>query len=274
MASGRSYSRNHHTASIATVFRYETPAAQSRRRHNIDVADDDTLEAFFKALVSIRVNNGSVEKNTLPKVEGRFHHCAGANCEQRIFSARSDRLRAAATVSANAAICTPRPASISTSVVVSGQAFEPGNTERTRICGCVALQGPASPNETPRLVSLARQSIVSEWRCHALSSLWSDGSAGFRHRHGHLAINLADRETAITALQTGLDLGMNHIDTAEIYGDAELVIGDAIRGRRDGAFIAARNAEALRALALASRKGPARFATSFTDAAPFRWKKP
>ena len=26
-------------------------------------------------------------------------------------------------------------------MVVSGQAFEPGNSERTRIYGCVALQG-------------------------------------------------------------------------------------------------------------------------------------
>ena len=50
-------------------------------------------------------------------------------------------------------------------------------------------------------------------------------------------IDLANRETAIAALQTSLDLGMNHIDTAEMYGDADLVIGDAIRGRRDEAFL-------------------------------------
>ncbi|MGA7329994.1 MAG: aldo/keto reductase, partial [Rhodomicrobium sp.] len=50
-------------------------------------------------------------------------------------------------------------------------------------------------------------------------------------------IDAGDRETAIAALQAGLDLGMNHIDTAEMYGDAEIVIGDAIRGRRDEAFL-------------------------------------
>ncbi len=50
-------------------------------------------------------------------------------------------------------------------------------------------------------------------------------------------IDLADRRTAIRALQTGLDHGMNHIDTAEMYGDAELVIQDAIRERRDEAFL-------------------------------------
>src|SRR5262245_36258918 len=35
----------------------------------------------------------------------------------------------------------------------------------------------------------------------------------------------------------GLDLGMNHIDTAEMYGDAEEIVGEAIAGRRDEAFL-------------------------------------
>jgi len=46
-----------------------------------------------------------------------------------------------------------------------------------------------------------------------------------------------DRKRAIAALQRGLDLGMSHIDTAEMYGDAELVIADAIAGRRDDVFL-------------------------------------
>jgi len=46
-----------------------------------------------------------------------------------------------------------------------------------------------------------------------------------------------DRKRAIAALQRGLDLGMTHIDTAEMYGDAELVIADAITGRRDEVFL-------------------------------------
>src|SRR4029079_9903023 len=46
-----------------------------------------------------------------------------------------------------------------------------------------------------------------------------------------------DRKRAIAALQRGLDLGMTHIDTAEMYGDAELVIPDAIAGRRDEVFL-------------------------------------
>ena len=46
-----------------------------------------------------------------------------------------------------------------------------------------------------------------------------------------------DRNRAVAALQRGLDLGMSHIDTAEMYGDAELVIADAIAGRRDEVFL-------------------------------------
>ena len=49
----------------------------------------------------------------------------------------------------------------------------------------------------------------------------------------------ADRRTAIAALGRGLDLGMNHIDTAEMYGSgvAEQIIGEAIAGRRDEVFL-------------------------------------
>ena len=34
-----------------------------------------------------------------------------------------------------------------------------------------------------------------------------------------------------------IDEGMSHIDTAEMYGDAELLIADAISGRRDEVFL-------------------------------------
>jgi diketogulonate reductase-like aldo/keto reductase len=37
----------------------------------------------------------------------------------------------------------------------------------------------------------------------------------------------------VTALRHGIDLGMTLIDTAEMYGDAELVVADAIKGRRN-----------------------------------------
>jgi diketogulonate reductase-like aldo/keto reductase len=43
--------------------------------------------------------------------------------------------------------------------------------------------------------------------------------------------------TAVAALRLGLDLGMTHIDTAEMYGDAELVVAAAIEGRRKETFL-------------------------------------
>lgn len=50
-------------------------------------------------------------------------------------------------------------------------------------------------------------------------------------------IDDAHRPTAVTALRHGLDLGMTHIDTAEMYGEAEVVVGEAIAGRRDEVFL-------------------------------------
>ncbi|UPJ47058.1 aldo/keto reductase [Bradyrhizobium sp. 200] len=43
-------------------------------------------------------------------------------------------------------------------------------------------------------------------------------------------LDRGDRKTAIAALRRGIETGMTHIDTAEMYGDAELVIADAIAG--------------------------------------------
>lgn len=50
-------------------------------------------------------------------------------------------------------------------------------------------------------------------------------------------IDHGDRAAAVAALRKGLDLGMTHIDTAEMYGDAELVVADAMDGRRDEVFL-------------------------------------
>ena len=50
-------------------------------------------------------------------------------------------------------------------------------------------------------------------------------------------IDRGDRKRAVAALRRGLDLGMSHIDTAEMYGDAELVVAEAIAGRRDEVFL-------------------------------------
>src|SRR6201747_1268260 len=50
-------------------------------------------------------------------------------------------------------------------------------------------------------------------------------------------IDHGDRATAIAALRRGVDLGMTHIDTAEMYGEAEPVVAEAIAGRRDEVFL-------------------------------------
>jgi diketogulonate reductase-like aldo/keto reductase len=42
---------------------------------------------------------------------------------------------------------------------------------------------------------------------------------------------------AVATLRHGMDYGMTHIDTAEMYGDAELRVGEAIEGRRDEVFL-------------------------------------
>jgi len=56
---------------------------------------------------------------------------------------------------------------------------------------------------------------------------------------GSWQIETARRAEAIAALRAGLELGMTHIDTAEMYGDgaAERIIGEAIAGRRDAVFL-------------------------------------
>lgn len=48
-----------------------------------------------------------------------------------------------------------------------------------------------------------------------------------------------DRGSAIASLRRGLDLGMNHIDTAEMYGSGKVeeIVGEAIAGRRDEVFL-------------------------------------
>jgi diketogulonate reductase-like aldo/keto reductase len=48
-----------------------------------------------------------------------------------------------------------------------------------------------------------------------------------------------DRAGVVAALRRGLDLGMSHIDTAELYGngEAETRVGEAIAGRRDEVFL-------------------------------------
>jgi diketogulonate reductase-like aldo/keto reductase len=55
----------------------------------------------------------------------------------------------------------------------------------------------------------------------------------------HMAEDPRWRSDEIAALRLGIDLGMSLIDTAEMYadGDAEVLVGEAIKGRRDQVFL-------------------------------------
>src|SRR5687768_6764381 len=63
---------------------------------------------------------------------------------------------------------------------------------------------------------------------------WQFGSAdwGYGKKYGET--------TAVEIVHTALDLGVNLIDTAEAYarGASEAIVGRAIAGRRDEAFVA------------------------------------
>ena len=50
-------------------------------------------------------------------------------------------------------------------------------------------------------------------------------------------IDKGDRAAAVAALRRGIALGMTHIDTAEMYDDAELVVAEAIAGQREQVFL-------------------------------------
>ena len=66
------------------------------------------------------------------------------------------------------------------------------------------------------------------------------GSAGLEISvigQGTWYLDRGDRKSAVAALRRGIELGMTHIDTAEMYGDAELVIAEAIAGKRDALFL-------------------------------------
>lgn len=55
----------------------------------------------------------------------------------------------------------------------------------------------------------------------------------------HMGESRASAADEVRALQTGIDLGMTLIDTAEMYaaGGAETVVGEAIKGRSDAVFL-------------------------------------
>jgi diketogulonate reductase-like aldo/keto reductase len=84
-----------------------------------------------------------------------------------------------------------------------------------------------------------------------------------------------DRKRAIAALQRGIDLGMTHIDTAEMYGDAELVIADAIAGKRDGLFLVSKvlpSNASRRGTITACERSLKRLKTDYLDCYLLHWR--
>src|SRR5262245_29909414 len=66
-----------------------------------------------------------------------------------------------------------------------------------------------------------------------MASLRFHEARGGGDRPGAWYIDRGDRGSAVAALRLGLDLEITHIDTAELYGDADEVVAEAITGRRE-----------------------------------------
>jgi diketogulonate reductase-like aldo/keto reductase len=84
---------------------------------------------------------------------------------------------------------------------------------------------------------------------------------------------------ALRALRQGLDLGLGHIDTAAIYGDgaAERLVGRALRGRRDEAFLVSKvnpQQATRRGTIAACDESLRRLGTDYLDAYLLHWVGP
>ena len=90
-------------------------------------------------------------------------------------------------------------------------------------------------------------------------------------------IETAERCSAIVALRRGLDLGMTHIDTAEMYGSgaAEEVVAEAIAGRRDEVFLVSKvlpQHASRSGMVAACEKSLARLKTEWLDCYLLHWR--
>ncbi len=85
------------------------------------------------------------------------------------------------------------------------------------------------------------------------------------------------KENEVKALQLGLELGMTLIDTAEMYGNggAEMVVGEAIKGRRDDVFLVSKvypHNSSLRQIANACEQSLKRLGTDYLDLYLLHWR--
>jgi diketogulonate reductase-like aldo/keto reductase len=107
----------------------------------------------------------------------------------------------------------------------------------------------------------------------------------FERMHRQVAVigqgtwNIEDGDVSrsIAALRRGLDLGLTHIDTAELYGSgaAEQIVGEAIAGRRDEVFLVSKvlpSHAARRAVVAACEGSLARLKTDHLDCYLLHWR--
>ncbi len=90
-------------------------------------------------------------------------------------------------------------------------------------------------------------------------------------------IETANRKEAINALRQGLDLGMTHIDTAEMYGagKAEEIVSEAIAARRDQVFLVSKvlpSNASRKGTIVACEKSLARLKTDRLDCYLLHWR--
>jgi diketogulonate reductase-like aldo/keto reductase len=84
------------------------------------------------------------------------------------------------------------------------------------------------------------------------------------------------RKQAVEALREGIELGLTHIDTAELYGGgtAEEMVADAIEGRRDQVFLVSKvlpSNASLRGTVQACERSLARLRTDRLDCYLLHW---
>jgi diketogulonate reductase-like aldo/keto reductase len=90
-------------------------------------------------------------------------------------------------------------------------------------------------------------------------------------------LELAGRAAALATLRRGIDEGMTHIDTAEMYGDGrvERIVGEAIAGRRDEVFLVSKvlpeNASRVGTLE-ACERSLERLGTDYLDCYLLHWR--
>jgi len=93
----------------------------------------------------------------------------------------------------------------------------------------------------------------------------------------YMGENSQIRAREIRALQLGIDLGMKLIDTAEMYGDglSEVLVGEAIKGRRDEVFLVSKvypHHAGLKSIATACENSLKRLGTDRLDLYLLHWR--